>query len=190
MDGKPDFRYEKSALGHAACLLTIFLLVGWIVHVVPLPADGEVGGRDWERWLTASTRIFGLAVLTFWLASFVALAIKGGVFRVVIQDGRLRVQSPFRLFGTSFDLALPEIQRLVRREQAEGPILYEIHTHAGGVVLLPYSGFGFMPYHVANAVFATLHRLHPEIPIEWQPWGGREHRRSAEANRPGKAHSA
>ena len=175
MDGKPDFRYEKSALGHAAYLLTIFLLVGWIAHVAPPPADGEVGGRDWERGLGACALIFRLAVLTFWLASFVALAIRGGVFRVVIQDDRLRVQSPFPLFGTTFDLALPEIQRLVRREQSEGPILYEIHTHAGGVVMLPYSGFGFMPYHVADAVFANLHRLHPEIPIEWRPWGGREH---------------
>ena len=163
MDREPDFHYEKGARRHAAILLTVSLLAIWFADAATR-ASGETGGSGWV-WV----RCVGAFLLISMLGSFVALAIKGGVFRVIIQDDRLCVQSPFRFFGPPFEMALSEIERLVRREQSEGPILYEIHAHSGGVITLPYSAFGFMPYHVADQVFATLHRLHPEIPIEWRP---------------------
>ncbi len=154
---KPDFLEEIGArwfgLGNLVCLsvalgsmLAIFFLL------LPLPGGWNVKWLVWV-WLGFSGLFVGFLITTFG-----PLLLWGGTYRVIVQEGRLRVESPHQTFGPSFDVQLTEIERLVFREVSDAANRYEVHTRSGE--LFEVNGA------CAVLVFEAVQRLHPEIPRE------------------------
>jgi hypothetical protein len=86
------------------------------------------------------------------------LVIRGGTYRLVIQDGWLRAESPHQLLGPSFAIALSTITKLVVRPYSDGLDSYEVHTSSGETFPLK-DGLG-------PSVFEVIRQLHPEIQVE------------------------
>jgi hypothetical protein len=153
--GEPDFRDEMGArayvLGSLGCLgafLAGFVAVAGLLPVV-------LGFAPWWAWFVAG--FCGLALVGF-AATHVPLLVHGGTYRVVVQDGRLRVDSPHRRLGASFEVPLPSVQRLVIWNASEGAARYEIHTCSGEVHELKHL--------FARRVFEAIQQLHPGVAVE------------------------
>jgi hypothetical protein len=153
--GEPDFCDEMGvrgyALGSLGCLGAF--LAGFLAVAGLLPVT--LGFAQWWAWFLAG--FCGLALVGF-AATHVPLVVRGGTYRVVVQDGRLRVDSPHRSLGPSFEVPLPSVQRLVIWDVSEGAVRYEIHTCAGEVYELKSP--------CAKRVFEAIQQLHPGVAVE------------------------
>src|SRR5262245_15664110 len=153
--GEPDFRDEMGvrgyALGSLGCLGAF--LAGFVAVAGLLPVT--LGFAQWWAWFVAG--FCGLALVGF-AATYIPLVVRGGTYRVVVQDGRLRVEGPHRGLGPSFDVPLTSVQRLVIRNVSEGVNRYEIQTCAGEVCELK------SPF--ARRVFEAIQGLHPGVAVE------------------------
>jgi hypothetical protein len=153
--GEPDFRDEMGvrayALGSLGCLgagLAVFVAVAGLLPVI-------LGFAQWWAWFVAG--FCGLALAGF-ATTHIPLLFRGGTYRVVVQNGRLRVDSPHRSLGPSFDVPLQAVQRLVIWNVSEGAVRYEIHTCAGEVFELKSP--------CAKRVFEAIRQLHPGVAVE------------------------
>jgi hypothetical protein len=153
--GEPAFRDEMGmrgyALGSLGCLGAF--LAGFVAVAGLLPVI--LGFAPWWAWFVAG--FCGLALVGF-AATHVPLLVCGGSYRVVVQDGRLRVDSPHRSLGATFEVPLASVQRLVIWNVSEGVDRYEIHTCAGEVYELK------SPF--AKQVFEAIQQLHPGVAVE------------------------
>jgi hypothetical protein len=152
--GEPDFRDEMGvrgyALGSLGCLGAF--LAGFVAVAGLLPVT--LGFAQWWAWFVAG--FCGLALVGF-AATHIPLLVRGGTYRVVVQDGRLRVDSPHRSLGPSFEVPLLSVQRLVIWNVSEGVDRYELHTCAGEVYELK------SPF--AKRVFEAIQGLHPGVAV-------------------------
>jgi hypothetical protein len=153
--GSFGFRDEMGvrgyALGSLGCLGAF--LAGFVAVAGLLPVT--LGFAQWWAWFVAG--FCGLALVGF-AATHIPLLVRGGTYRVVVHDGWLRVDSPHRSLGPSFDVPLPSVQRLVICNVSEGMDRYEIHTCAGEVYELK------SPF--AKRVFEVIQGLHPGVAVE------------------------
>jgi hypothetical protein len=154
--GEPAFRDEMGvrayALGGLGCMGAI--LAGFFACAGLLPWILGIG--SWWVWLVA---VFcGLALVSF-VATLGPLLVRGGTYRVVVQDGRLRVDSPSRTLGPSFDVPLTSVQRLAIRKVSEGLERYEVQTRSGEIFE--------MNAPCAERLFEAIRELYPEIPVGW-----------------------
>ena len=152
--GEPGFRDEMGVrgyvLGSLGCLGAF--LAGFVAVAGLLPVI--LGFAPWWAWFVAG--FCGLALVGF-AATHVPLLVRGGTYRVVVQDGRLYVDSPHRSLGASFEVPLPSVQRLVIWNVSEGVDRYEIHTCAGEVYELK------SPF--AKRVFEAIQGRHPGVAV-------------------------
>ena len=126
MSDKPDFLWELNARTNAlvgvGCTFTA--LAGFSLLTLFTSLNSEpiwVGGL-------AIAGVLGLA----WIAAVCGTRIvKGGVYRVLIGDNRLRVSSPYAGLGPTFDLALPSITRLFVLKDSEGDERFSVEAGAG-----------------------------------------------------------
>ena len=153
--GSFGFRDEMGvrgyALGSLGCLGAF--LAGFVAVAGLLPVT--LGFAQWWAWFVAG--FCGLALVGF-AATHVPLVVRGGTYRVVVQDGRLRVDSPHRSLGATFEVPLASVQRLVIWNVSEGAARYEIQTCAGEVYELK------SPF--AKQVFEAIQQLHPGVAVE------------------------
>jgi hypothetical protein len=150
MNDKSDIVYEVGARRHGGCLLLFFGVV-WVAAVAFAVAFNVP--RWWAVcWVAAAT----LTVVII-AAQVVPYMVRGGTYRVVIQDEWLRAESPHPALGPSFAVALPAITKLVVQSWSEGTY-YEVHTESGEPIRLDQA--------IGAGLFKAIHQLHPEIPIE------------------------
>jgi hypothetical protein len=160
MPERPAFLHELDVRGHA--LLNIALVLFGLGLLVGATLAIRVT-RESPMWW------FMLALIAVWPVAicailFVPLAYRGGKYRVVIQDGRLRIESPHWIFGESFELPLSEIAQLVVRNKESSRHLHGIRAIDGTVYQLDAS-FSGRRHIEAEQLFAVIRRLRPEIPI-------------------------
>lgn len=156
MGTDPDFLDESSARGHAlvglSCFFVALAVLGIAVWLFP------VVWQEARVWVWAGLATAGF-LLVAWAVTYGRALLRGGTYRVMIQGGRLRVDSPYRSLGPAFDVALDDIDRLVVRHDADGALVgHEIYTRTG--VAFEVNGF------CAERLFAAIRRLRPEIPHE------------------------
>jgi len=152
---RADFVEEMGGRTYALLNLGCFFGVVGIFAAVTLLIPGVIDHAKWWVifWIAAGT--LTLAVLA---ANLGPLLLRGGAYRVVAQDGWLRVDSPHRCLGPSFAVALTAIARLVISKNSDSPDRYEVCTA---------SGQNFEVNHVCGErVFEAIRRLRPEIPVE------------------------
>jgi len=152
MKGSPDFVFAMGArsyvLGNLGCIgaiLSIFALVTWLVP----------GVMDEAPWWVWGWIALGSFTVVYFLAQFARLLWREGTYRVLVQDGRLLVQSPDQRLGASFDVALAEIRQLVIWKRNEGTDRYELHMDSGDVHEVHGS--------CGEALFAALKKLNPKL---------------------------
>jgi hypothetical protein len=150
MSDKPDIVFEEGARTHGACMLLFFGVV-WVAAVAFAVAF-DVPGWWAVCWIAAAT--LTVAVIA---GQVIPYMVRGGTYRVVIQDEWLRAESPHPALGPSFAVALPTITKLVVRPYSDGQD-YEVHTRSGEKLLLDEA--------LGAWIFKAIHQLHPEIPIE------------------------
>jgi hypothetical protein len=162
MSSGADFLHELDARGYAVFNLVTFF--GVLVVLVGATFASGAGELDWWVWTLA---VIGGINLVFCVAVFVPLVVRGGTYRVAIKGDCLRVDSPHRIFGRSFEVALPAVARLVVRKNDDGPDGHEVHTRTGQVFELDacFTGKHHLP---AEKLFEAIRRLHPQIPVEEQ----------------------
>jgi hypothetical protein len=151
MKDKPDVLCEVGARAHGAVFLVFFAAV-WgaaIALVVAVP-----GFPAWWAvcWVAAAT--LTVAVVA---GRLIPLVVRGGTYRVVVQDDWLRVDSPHQVMGPGFAVALPDITALVVQTSDESLDRYEVHTRGGEKFPLENG--------VGGEVFQAIRLLHPEIPL-------------------------
>jgi hypothetical protein len=153
--GESDFRDEMGVrgyvLGSLGCLgagLAVFVAVAGLLPVI-------LGFAQWWAWFVAG--FCGLALVGF-AATHVPLLVRGGTYRVVVQDGLLQVDSPHRSLGPSFEMPLPSVQRLVIWNVNEGTDRYEIQTCSGEVYELKSP--------CAKRVFEIIQQIYPGVAAE------------------------
>jgi len=152
MTDKPDIVCEIGARGYGACMLVFFAVV-WVAAVAFAVAFPSLP-RWWVVcWIAAAT-----FTVAFVAVQLIPLVVRGGAYRVVVQDEWLRVDSPHQTLGPSFAVALPDITELVVHINNEGLDSYVVHTRSGEKFPLDYG--------VGGAVFNAIRLLHPEIPLE------------------------
>jgi hypothetical protein len=154
--GEPDFRDEMGVrgyvLGNLGCLV---IFVAFFFAVAGLLPVGLGGVGRWWAWVVAAFCGLGVA----WTAAAHApLLARGGAYRVVVRDGRLRVDSPHPILGRGFDVPLADVRRLVIRSVDEGEDRYEVH--AGEEEVYEVKG------PCARQLFEALRRLHPGAAVE------------------------
>jgi hypothetical protein len=152
MSGKPDLLREMNARTHAIVLLLFFLAV-WVAALVLVLA--VPGFPVWWACLWVAAASLTVIIIG---ATLGPLLVRGGAYRVVVQDDWLRVESPHHSLGPSFAVALSSVVRLVTGASYDGPDYYQVHTRTGQAFPLEH-GFG-------EAVFEAIRRLHPEVPVE------------------------
>jgi uncharacterized membrane protein len=152
---EPTFHEEMGVrgyvLGSLGCLgagLTVFVAVAGLFPWI-------MGHAQWWVWFVAA---FCGLTLVYFAATYASLLVRGGTYRVVVQDGRLRVDSPHRTLGSSFDVPLTSVQRLVIWKVSEGADRYEVHACPGQVYELNSA--------CARRLFEAIRQFHPEIPVE------------------------
>jgi len=157
----PAFLHKLDVRRHAVFNLTIFFAVLTILIVATFLVPGA---KDSGLWLTFLA-VLGGGNLVLMLLIFLPSLVRGGTYRVIIQDDSLRVESPSKLFGESFEISLPMILRLVIRKHYDSVDRHEIHSRDGQIIVLDktYSGKRHLP---APKLFETIRQLHPEIPVE------------------------
>lgn len=156
---RPSFLHEFNVRTHALFNLALVLfglglLIGATFAIRHL--------RESPMWW------FMLALIAVWPVAFctilfVPLAYRGGKYRAVIQDGRLRIESPHWIFGDSFELPLSEIAQLVVRKKESRRDLHGIRAGDGTTYPLDAS-FSGRRHIRAEELFAVIRRLRPEIP--------------------------
>jgi hypothetical protein len=152
MKAKPTLLCEVGARTHGVCILVFFTFV-WVAAIALVVAVGGFPGWWVFCWVAAAT-LTGAIVA----GKVLPLVVRGGTYRVVVQQECLRVESPHQVLGPSFAVALADITVLVVQMSKEWPDTYEVHTHRGEKFPLE-SGVG-------AEVFKAIRLLHPEIPIE------------------------
>jgi hypothetical protein len=152
MNDKPDFVYQFGARGHGGCMLLFFAIV-WVAAVAFALFFPGLPGWWVVCWIAAAT-----LTMAFLGGKHLPLVIGGGTYRLVIQHGWLRAESPHQLLGSSFAVALSTITKLVVRPYSDGPDSYEVHTSSGETFPLE-DGLG-------PSVFKAIRQLHPEISVE------------------------
>jgi hypothetical protein len=152
MKDRPHVLYEVGARAHGTIILVFFAAV-WVAAIVfALAVPGLPGG--WVAcWIAAATLTVAIVA-----GQVIPLVVRGGTYRVVVQDDWLRVDSPHQALGPSFAVALSAITHLVVQTSSEGSDTYEVHTHTGQKHPLANG--------VGEEVLKAIHLLHPEIPIE------------------------
>jgi hypothetical protein len=151
MNSKPNLVHQFGARSHAGCMMLFFAAV-WAAAIAFAFVPGLPGW--WVVcWIAAATLTMG-----FLAGKHLPLLIRGGTYRLVIQDGWLRAESPHQLLGRNFAVALSTITKLVVRPYNDGLDSYEVHTSSGETFPLE-AGLG--PW-----VFKVIQQLHPEIPVE------------------------
>jgi hypothetical protein len=152
MNDKPDAICEIGARSHAVVILVFFAVV-WVAAIAFALAVPGLPGWWAACWIAAATLTVAIVV-----RHVMPLLVRGGTYRVSIQDEWLRADSPHPKLGRSFAVALPAITKLVVRTSSEGPDSYEVHTGTGERFPLENG--------VGEEIFKAIRRLHPEIPIE------------------------
>jgi hypothetical protein len=152
MNDKPDLVYQVGARAHGVAMLLFFAVV-WVAAVAfALFAPGLPGW--WVFcWIAAATLTMG-----FLAGKHLPLVIRGGTYRLAVQDEWLQAESPHPVLGPSFAVALSTITMLVVRPCSEGLDRYEVHTSSGETFPLE-DGLG-------PRVFQVIRQLHPEIHLE------------------------
>jgi hypothetical protein len=152
MKDKPDVLCEVGARAHGACFLVFFAAV-WVAAVALVVA--VPGFPAWWAvcWVAAATLTVAIVA-----GRLLPLVVRGGAYRVVVQDDWLRVDSPHRVMGPSFAVALPDITALVVQASNESLDRYEVHTRGGEKFPLENG--------VGEAVFKAIRLLHPQIPLD------------------------
>jgi hypothetical protein len=144
---------ELGARAYGGCMLVFFACV-WLAALA-FVVIGYAGLPAWWMicWMAAAT-----LTVAFIGGKVLPLVLRGGTYRVVLEEERLRVESPHHILGPSFAVALAEITVLVVQMSNDFPDTYEIHTRSGEKFRLQDS--------VGGEAFNALQVLHPEIPIE------------------------
>jgi hypothetical protein len=152
MNDKPDALCEIGARSRGVVVLVFFAVV-WVAAIAF--ALGVPGLPEWWAvcWIVAATLTVAIVV-----RKVMSLMVRGGTYRVVVQDDFLRAESPHPEFGHSFAVALPAITRLVVRTSSEWADRYEVRTDRGETFPLENG--------VGEEIFKAIRRLHPEIPVE------------------------
>ena len=174
MKDKPDVLCEVGARAHGACFLVFFAAV-WVAAVALVVA--VPGFPAWWAvcWVAAAT--LTVAVVA---GRLIPLVVRGGAYRVVVQEGWLRVDSPHPVLGPGFAVALPDITALVVQTSDESLDRYEVHTRGGEKFPLENG--------VGEKVFKAIRLLHAEIPLHPEvPSGGEA---EAKWSRRSTAHAA
>jgi hypothetical protein len=151
MNDKPDMLYEMGARTHGVFLLLFFAVI-W-VGAVAFALVLSVPGWWAVCWIAAATLTVAIVA-----GQVIPFMVRGGTYRVVVQDEWLRSESPHPALGLSFTVALPSITKLVVHSYNEGLDSYEVHTQGGESFPLPDP--------VGAWVFKAIQQLHPEIPLE------------------------
>jgi Protein of unknown function (DUF3592) len=153
---EPDFRDEMGVrgyvLGNLGCLVVFVVFFIAVAGLLPVALGGF--GR-WWAWFVAAFCGLGVA---WTAAAHGPLLARGGVYRVVVRGGRLRVDSPHPILGRSFDVPLAEVRRLVVRRVDEGEDRYEVHAGEEDV----YEVRG----PCARQLFEALAQVHPAAAVE------------------------
>jgi hypothetical protein len=151
MKDRPNILCEVGARSHGVIHLVFFAAV-WVAAIAFALAVPGLPGWWVVCWIAAATLTVVIVA-----GHVLPLVVGGGTYRVVVQDGWLRVESPHQALGSSFAVALPAIRELVVRTSSEWSDAYEIHTQSGETFLLENG--------VGEKVFQALRQLHAEIPI-------------------------
>jgi|GEM_PF-3802248 len=159
MQGGPDFVHELDVRWFAfrewAIFLPIFLVLVAATIFVPELSRAPV-------WVWGISIIGGLNLIVYGYF-FIPMLVRGGRYRAIIENGRLRVDCPFEKLGPSFEIGLDEIEKLVVRENSEGPDNHEIHPPGQILVLDSFRSANWL--HPAKDIFVTIQRLRPNIPL-------------------------
>jgi hypothetical protein len=173
LDGPLDFWHELNTRRHALSNLALF--AGGVAALAAAPfiiPPHPLTEPFWELWWWFVGLVGGVNAVIL-LAAFGPSAVRGGTYRVIVEGGVLRVESPSQLFGTSFEVPLADIARLVVLIDIDGPERHAIDT-AGGVrhVLdATHNGWQHLP---ADRLFEAVRRLRPEIPVVTERGVGRK----------------
>jgi len=152
MNDKPNVLCEVGARAHGVVVLVFFAVV-WVAAIALVIAVRGFPAWWVVCWITAAT--LTVVIVT---RKVLPLVLRGGTYRVVVQQDWLRVESPHRAMGPSFAVALADITELVVQVSNESLDSYELHT-SGGEKFPLKNGVG-------QAVFNAIRQLHPEIPME------------------------
>ena len=152
MTDRPNIVCEIGARAYGSCMLAFFAVV-WVAAVAFAVAFPSLPGWWVVCWIAAAT-----FTVAFIAVQLIPLVVRGGAYRVVVQDEWLRVESPHQVLGPSFAVALPDITELVVQIYNEGSDSYEVHTRSGEKFPLAIG--------VGEGVFKAIRLLHPEIPLE------------------------
>jgi hypothetical protein len=152
MKDNPTVLCEIGARAHGACFLVFFAAV-WVAAVALV-----VFVRGFPRWWVFCWVAAATLTVAFLAAQVLPLVVRGGTYRVLVQEEWLRVESPHRVLGPGFAVAFPDITALVVQVFNESLDRYEVHTRSGDKFPLE-SGVG-------ESVFQAIRLLHPEIPLQ------------------------
>ncbi len=154
MGDTPDFLFTVSARAYAAVPLALSVAVAGLI----IAATAGVPMLRQDQWWVGAVAVGVPATLLFLGAWFGVAAVRGGVYRVEVRCGRLRVDSPSRrVFGPSFEVDLGAIKRLVVRLNGDWPDEYEVRTPACAFRVDSVCGAG---------LFDAIRRVRPDIPYE------------------------
>ena len=154
LNDPPDFLFQVRA--PAAAAIPLALAVGVVVLIAAVTAIVPALRQD-RGWVVA-VAIGGPTFLLAALAWFGEAVARGGVYRVEVRKGRLRVDSPSRrVFGPGFEVDLAAIQRLVVRPDGDWPEVYEVHTAAGAFRIDSVCG---------GDLFEVIRRVRPGVSCE------------------------
>ena len=154
MGDPPDYLFQVSSRAYAAVPLALAGLVAGLVAAVTAAVPALRQDREW----VAAVAVGVPAVLLAAGAWFGVAVVRGGVYRVEVQGGRLRVDSPSRrVFGPGFEVDLAAIERLLVRSNGDWPDEYEMHTPAGAFRIDSVCG---------GDLFEVIRRVRPGVPCE------------------------
>src|SRR5262245_31231142 len=124
MNDKPDFLYEVGARTHGVVILLFFAVV-WVAAIALGVALRGLPGGEVFCWCWSAAATLTVA---FVAGKVVPFMVRGGTYRVVVQDDWLRVESPHEALGPSFAVALPDITELVVQMSNDSLDSYKVHT--------------------------------------------------------------
>ena len=154
MDDSPDFRFEVRVRAYAAVPGVLYAGIAGLIVGLTL----AVPVLRQERWWVDTLTVGIPASLLFLVVWYGAAVVRGGVYRVEVRGGRLRVDSPSRrMFGPGFEVGLGAIDRLVVRASYDWPSEYEVWTPDGAFRVDAVCGAG---------LFDAIRRVRPDMPYE------------------------
>ena len=152
MGGKPDFLWglnsRTNALVGVGCSFAAWASFALLTLITPLKNEPV-----WVDGLAIAS-VLGLAGIAAVCGPRIA---KGGTYRVLICGNRLRVSSPFRGLGPTFEVALPAITRLLARKNSEGDERFDVEAGTGRSWRI-HAGCG-------RDLFEAIRLLRPDLDI-------------------------